>query len=107
MIELSFSKCIVSSLPDCGEWRDSSDENEEGICMPRKMGPWPGETSREVILDGSRLRGGTFRERSSSPCSSVGDTAADEPESSASDTSSEAAKLLEMSGSEETKAYED
>lgn len=59
------------------------------------------------MLDGSLLLGGTFRDRSSSPCNSVGDTAADEPESSASDTSSEAAKLLEISGSEETKAYED
>lgn len=59
------------------------------------------------MLDGSLLLGGTFLERSSSPCSSVGDTAADEPESSASDTSSDAAKLLDISGSEETSAYED
>lgn len=31
MIELSFSRWIVNSRPDCGEWRDSNDENEEGI----------------------------------------------------------------------------
>ena len=109
MVDFSFSRCTVSSRPVRGDECESRDENEEVI-----LGwAWPGETEREAtgLGLGSSFRRG-IRYRPSSANERLGEESTGDGEymSSASDAcalSSEAAKLLEMSGSEETNAYEE
>lgn len=96
---------MVRSLPCCGECSESNDENDDGILGRTRL---PGETERDgAMLDGSLRRGGSpwvsVEER-------VGDEAEGESASSDSETcplSRDAAKELEMSGSEDTKANEE
>jgi hypothetical protein len=104
MIDFSFSKCTVRSLPDLGEGAESREENDEVI-----LGwAWPGETERDKAGFGSNFRLGRWYIPSSANVM-FGEEGVGEGEctSSASDTcplSIDAAKLLEISGSDETKA---
>lgn len=105
MMDCSFSRCKVRSLPEPGPWNDSRDEKLEGR-LPYEPGSaacWPGDTEREAAAEFAFLV--LWRSRRSSAEERVGEERPGEREitSSASDTwalSREAAKLLEMSGSE-------
>ena len=120
MMDCSFSKCKVSNRPDlkpCGTSRDEQLGVRLRIGMlfttwplPAWFCPWPGDTDREAATEEGLLVPVLFcRFPCLSNLSSVDERLADEKfgdgerRSSTSETwppSSEAAKLLEMSGSE-------
>lgn len=101
MIDCSFSKCNVNNLPP-GDGNDSSDEKDESAC-----GCIAGDTAPDAPIPS--LRGCADPGRSSPD--DIGDANPGETvtTSSASDVcalSSDAAKLLDISGSD-TSAYDD
>lgn len=100
MIDCSFSKCNVNNLPE-GDGKDSSDEKDDKAC-----GCIAGDTAPDTPVPD--LRGYVGPERSS-PDDKGDANPGEVTTSSASDVwalSSDAAKLLDISGSD-TKAYDD
>lgn len=101
MIDCSFSKCNVNNLP---EWdgNDSSDEKDDNAC-----GSIAGDTAPDALIP--NLRGYANPERSSPDDTgeaNPGDTVTTSSVSDVCALSSEAAKLLDISGSD-TIAYDD
>jgi len=108
MMGFSFSKCIVNSLPEGGECSESKEEKLDGRLGGANL--LPGDTERDdAISNGSLRRTGSpvLPELITACASSDGEPGGDVLLSSDSETcplANDAAKLLEMSGSEETNA---
>lgn len=101
MIDCSFSKCSVNNLPE-GDGNDSNDEKDDNAC-----GCIAGDTAPDAPV--SDLRGYADPNRSSPDDTGEANPGDTVTTSSASDVcalSSDAAKLLDISGSD-TSAYDD
>lgn len=101
IIDWSFSRWRVKRRPEGPECTESRDEYDEAMLWTI----FPGDTAREAVFEVRWVRKG--KPRSSADEREGDDSAGDDAvKSSASDASSDAAKLLDISGSE-TSAKED
>jgi hypothetical protein len=97
IIDWSFSRWSVSSLPEWEEWSESTEENEDVTLR----GGCPGDTGREAVtvdrLNNTGLRSSEGVERGDE---SAGDCTTISSLSDAWPLSRDAAKLLDISGSD-------
>lgn len=100
MIDCSFSKCKVSNLPE-GDGNDSSDEKDDNAC-----GCIAGDTAPDAPIPNRRVADPERSSPDDTGDASPGETVTTSSASDVCALSSDAAKLLDISGSD-TNAYDD